>query len=207
YTFMSRVTRSGTLELSGEGLTLDDAERILHGEIASLRLAPAARKRVARSRLCLEERIATGATIYGVNTGFGKLSNQRIEADEILALQENLLRSHAVGMGPFLDVGVSRLAIALRTQALATGYSGVTPELVDALIEMYNRGVVPAIPEQGSVGASGDLAPLAHLALVLIGEGRAFLVRPEAQDGAPARRPLAGNLALRRAKLTPYRLQ
>src|SRR5207244_10479176 len=113
-----------------------------------------------RSRRCLETLMATGATIYGVNTGFGKLSNQRIEPEEVLALQENLLRSHAVGMGPLLGVGASRLALALRIQALAKGFSGVTVELIDTLVEMYNRGVVPAIPEQGSVGASGDLAPL-----------------------------------------------
>src|SRR5207245_4712371 len=103
-------------------------------------------------------------TIYVVNTGFGKLSNQRIEPHEVLALQENLLRSHAVGMGPLLPLGVSRLALALRIQALAKGHSGVSVELVERLIEMFNRGVVPAIPEQGSVGASGDLAPLPHLA-------------------------------------------
>src|SRR5207245_8314768 len=159
--------------------------------------APAARKKVERSGRCLEKLIGTGATLYGVNTGFGKLSNQKIAADEVLALQENLLRSHAVGMGPLLSIGVSRLALALRIQALAKGYSGVTPDLIDVLIEMYNRGVVPAIPEQGSVGASGDLAPLAHLALVVMGEGHAFVVRP----GTPERirpKPLSGQAALRR---------
>src|SRR5207248_6052945 len=93
------------------------------------------------------------------------------------ALQENLLRSHAVGVGPLFSVGVSRLALVLRIQTLAKGYAGVTPALVDHLIEMYNRGVVPAIPEQGSVGASGDLAPLAHMALVVMGEGHAFVTR------------------------------
>src|SRR5262249_6656795 len=137
-----------TLTLSGDGLTLNDAERILHGEVQSLTLAPVARKRVAQARRCLEELVATGATIYGVNTGFGKLANQRIGPEEVLALQENLLRSHAVGMGPLLSVGVTRLALALRIQALAKGYSGVTTELLDTLVEMFNRGVVPAIPEQ-----------------------------------------------------------
>src|SRR5262249_47755313 len=111
------------------------------------------------------------------NTGFGKLANQRIEPHEVVALQENLLRSHAVGMGPLLPLGVSRLALALRIQALAKGFSGVTTELIDAFLEVYNRGVVPAIPEQGSVGASGDLAPLAHLALVVMGEGHALVIR------------------------------
>ena len=98
-----------------------------------LEIAKDARRRVERSRRCLETLAASGQTIYGVNTGFGKLANQRIEPDEVLALQENLLRSHAVGMGPLLGIGVSRLALALRIQALAKGYSGVTPELIDAL--------------------------------------------------------------------------
>src|SRR5690349_14874592 len=118
---MSRLSRNAALELTGDGLTLVDAERILHGRVARLSLAPAARKRVEQSRRCVEELLATGATIYGVNTGFGKLSGQRIPPQEVLALQENLLRSHAVGMGPLLPVAVSRLALALRINALAKG--------------------------------------------------------------------------------------
>jgi histidine ammonia-lyase len=197
------------LELSGDGLTLDDAERILRGKVDRLSLVSTARKRVEKSRRTLENLYATGATIYGVNTGFGKLSNKRIEADEVLALQENLLRSHAVGMGPLLSIGESRLALALRIQALAKGYSGVTVELVELLLEMFNRGVVPAIPEQGSVGASGDLAPLAHLALVVMGEGQAFVVKPgsserETRSGA---RPISGRAALAKAHLRPHRPQ
>src|SRR5262245_22041716 len=206
---MSRTTLPATsLELTGDGLTLDDAERILRGQVEQVSLAAAARRRVERSRRCLADLLATGATIYGVNTGFGKLANERIEPSEVLALQENLLRSHAVGMGPLLGLGVSRLALALRIQALAKGYSGVTPELLAALAELYNRGVVPAIPEQGSVGASGDLAPLAHLALVGMGEGHAFLAGPgvDEQRWRP-RPPLSGRAALRRVRLQPYRLQ
>jgi histidine ammonia-lyase len=208
---MRRVTPAAVpLVLSGDGLTLEDAERILRGEVERLSLATAARKRVERARRCLEDLMATGATIYGVNTGFGKLANQRIEADEVLALQENLLRSHAVGMGPLLGIGVSKLALALRIQALAKGYSGVTAKLIETLIEMYNRGIVPAIPEQGSVGASGDLAPLAHLALVVMGEGYAFVTKP-GSDGdvkslaRPRQRPLSGRAALHRVHLHPHR--
>lgn len=201
---MSRSPGSAAaLELSGDGLTLADAGLILRGRVEQLHLAASARKRVERSRRCVEELLAGGATLYGVNTGFGKLANQRIPPQEVLALQENLLRSHAVGMGALLSIPVSRLALALRIQALAKGYSGVTLELVETLIEMYNRGVVPAIPEQGSVGASGDLAPLAHLALVVMGEGHAFVTR-----GAPAGkrpRPMSGRAALRRVHLTPHR--
>jgi histidine ammonia-lyase len=203
---MQRTTSTPTsLELTGDGLTIDDAERILHGLVGRLSLAPLARKRVERARRCLEGLMAAGATIYGVNTGFGKLANQRIGTDEVLALQENLLRSHAVGMGPLLGIGTSRLALTLRIQALAKGYSGVSTQLIDTLIEMYNRGVVPAIPEQGSVGASGDLAPLAHLALVVMGEGHALVSRPGtlAPDRAPRR--LSGRAALRRVRLKPHR--
>jgi histidine ammonia-lyase len=202
----------GVLELTGDDLTLADAERVLHGRVEALALAPAARRRVEAARRCLDEQLAGGETLYGVNTGFGKLASQRIEPQEVLALQENLLRSHAVGVGPLLSLGVSRLAVALRIQALAKGYSGVSVELLERLIELYNRGVVPAIPEQGSVGASGDLAPLAHLALVVMGEGYAFVTKPgsdaEPPTGPRSRpRPLSGRAALRRVRLKPYRPQ
>jgi histidine ammonia-lyase len=156
------------------------------------------------------ELLDRGETIYGVNTGFGKLSNQRIEPHEVLALQENLLRSHAVGMGALLPIGVARLSLVLRIQALVKGYSGVTSEVIDALVALYNRGIVPAIPEQGSAGASGDLAPLAHLGLVVIGEGHAFVSTPGSAASAPSGRGgtmLSGRAALRRVHLKPYRLQ
>jgi histidine ammonia-lyase len=208
---MTRTTSlPAVLELTGDGLTLDDAERLLHGRVERLSLSATARKRVERARRCLDDLLAAGETIYGVNTGFGKLSNQRIESQEVLALQENLLRSHAVGMGGLLSLGVSRLSLALRIQALAKGFSGVTPELIDTLIEMYNRGIVPAIPEQGSVGASGDLAPLAHLALVVMGEGHAFITKPGADGESLAQsrlKPLSGRAALKRAHLKPHRPQ
>src|SRR2546421_219210 len=195
------LTPTPALELSGDGLTLANAEQLLHGQIEALRFALAARKRAERPRRVLMDRLECDETLYGVNTGFGKLANQRIEAHEVLALQENLLRSHAVGMGSLLPLGVARLALALRIQALAKGYSGVTPELIDALIALFNRGVVPAIPEQGSVGASGALAPLAHLALVVIGEGHAFVRNPGSDADAPGgnRRPtpVSGRAALR----------
>ncbi len=191
-----------TLPLDGENLTLDHAEAILAGRIGRLSLAESARERVVRSRQCVTDLLATGATIYGVNTGFGKLSGTRVAADDALALQENLLRSHAVGRGRLLSPGVCRLALALRAQALAKGFSGVTPALLDALLDVFNAGILPAIPSQGSVGASGDLAPLAHLALVLMGEGRA-VVRGRGNE----RRTIPGREALRRAGLSPYALQ
>jgi histidine ammonia-lyase len=207
---MSRNHSHATnLELSGSGLTLHDARRILHGKVEALQVSVAARTRVERSRRVLEESFSSRETIYGVNTGFGKLANQRIEPHEILSLQQNLLRSHAVGMGSLLPLGIARLALALRIQALVKGYSGVTGELIDALLAVYNRGVVPAIPEQGSVGASGDLAPLAHLALVLIGEGHAFITNPGRNADGTGKKPklLSGRAALKRVHLSPYQLQ
>src|SRR5438093_11013149 len=122
------------LDLSGDGLTLADAERLLHGQVEAIAWTAGARKRVERARRCVMDLLDRGETIYGVNTGFGKLSNQRIEPHEVLALQENLLRSHAVGMGALLPIGVARLSLVLRIQALAKGFSGVTPELIDALV-------------------------------------------------------------------------
>jgi histidine ammonia-lyase len=194
-----RNSATSILHLSGEGLTVADAGRLLSDQVTELRLTPDALKNIQRSRAVLENLLQRGETIYGVNTGFGKLSNQRIEPHEALALQQNLLRSHAVGVGDLLPRGVSRLSLALRIQALAKGYSGVTAGLVRALIELFNRGVAPAIPEQGSVGARGDLAPLAHLALVVVGEGHAFV-----GHGSTL---LSGRAALRRAHLEPYQLQ
>jgi histidine ammonia-lyase len=209
---MSSNSRTdASLVLAGDNLRLPHAENILHGTTEQLRLHPAARKRVEQSRRCVLELLAQGQTLYGVNTGFGKLANTRIAAHEVLALQENLLRSHAVGMGPLLPLGTARLALALRIQALALGFSGVSTELIDQLLAMYNHAIVPAIPEQGSVGASGDLAPLAHLALVVMGEGHAFLTRRgTGGDGnGVGRAPtlLSGRAALRRAGLKRYRPQ
>jgi histidine ammonia-lyase len=206
---MARSSRSAALELDGNSLSLADAARILRGHIERLSLAPAAHQRVEQARRCVDDLLASGATLYGVNTGFGKLANERIGPHEVLALQENLLRSHAVGVGALLSIPVSRLALTLRINALAKGYSGVTVALIEALIAMYNRGVVPAIPEQGSVGASGDLAPLAHMALVVMGEGHAFVTSPTAPTDGTARPPRlqSGRAALRRAHLQPHRPQ
>src|SRR5687767_11612284 len=138
---MNRLSRnSATLELTGAGLTCADAERILRGQIERLSLAASARKHVEQARQCVEDLLAEGASIYGVNTGCGTHSNRRIPPPEVLALQESLLPSHAVGMGQLLSIPVSRLALALRINALAKGYSGVSVALIEMLLEMFNRG-------------------------------------------------------------------
>jgi histidine ammonia-lyase len=153
--------------------TLQDLRAIMAR--GTLALDPAWRRVVQDGADGLARRLATGAALYGVNTGFGKLASTRIPADRLSQLQFNLLRSHAAGTGPFLPAPVVRLILALKAMSLARGASGVRPEVVDALLALLAKDVLPAIPSRGSVGASGDLAPLAHLSLVLIGEGEAFL--------------------------------
>ncbi len=134
-------------------------------------LSPAARKNVRNSRAVVDRAVATGATMYGINTGFGKLAGMRIADDQLAQLQRNLLLSHATGVGEPLRVEQSRLAFALRIHNLALGYSGVRPELLEQAMALFNEGLTPVVPSQGSVGASGDLAPLSHMALPLIGFG------------------------------------
>ena len=146
-------------------------------------LAPGWQAGVAANRAMLEAMLAEGGALYGVNTGFGKLASTRIDASKLAELQVNLVRSHAAGTGAPLPAPVVRVAIALHAAGLARGASGVRPAVIEALLALDAKGVVPMIPAQGSVGASGDLAPLAHLALVLIGEGA--VLQGSAADLAP----------------------
>ncbi len=167
-----------------------------------VRLPPAARARIAAARRVVLRHAAGGEPIYGVNTGFGELASERISPENLERLQYNLIRSHASGVGEPLSPEQSRAMLLLRANELSRGHSGCRPELVDMLAEMLNRGVTPEIPSRGSVGASGDLAPQAHAALVLIGEGRARMGR-----SAPWGRPLNGSQALRAARLKPMSLE
>src|ERR1700677_2486705 len=159
----------------GGPLTLEDLEEVARRG-RTVVLPPDARERVLASRRAIDA-IAEGRDdaplVYGVNTGFGALSESRIAAADVRQLQKNLVRSHSTGVGPDLPVAEVRGMMLLRGQVLAIGVSGVRVALVDALVAMLNAGVHPRIPAQGSVGASGDLAPLAHLALAMIGEGEA----------------------------------
>src|SRR3954470_15833492 len=159
--------------LPGE-LTLGQLRALWEHPERPVALADACRPGI-RASAAVVRRAAEGDTpVYGVNTGFGKLANQRIAREDLALLQLRLLRSHAVGVGDPLPDRVVRLVLLLKAASLARGYSGVREEVVDGLLALYNRGVLPVIPAQGSVGASGDLAPLAHLCLPLIGEGEAF---------------------------------
>src|SRR5437773_2900840 len=158
--------------LTGNDLTFAQLYAVaLGGEDTGL--APASFEKMNASRAAVERLLASGATAYGINTGFGKLASVRISPDEVRQLQVNLVRSHASGVGPALGEAETRAMMLLRANVLAKGLSGVRPEIVETILDMLDARVTPIVPSQGSVGASGDLAPLAHLALSLIGEGTA----------------------------------
>jgi histidine ammonia-lyase len=158
---------------AGGGLTLAQVEAVARGG-AHVAIAAAARERVLAGRALVERIGAEDRTVYGVTTGFGHLSSVKIAPDDLADLQRNLIRSHASGVGEPFDVPTARAIGLLLLNSLARGHSGVRLELVDLLAGLLNRGVTPVVPTRGSVGASGDLAPLAHFSLVLIGEGEAW---------------------------------
>jgi histidine ammonia-lyase len=184
------------LELRGQSLTLEQIVAVARGQ-EQVTLAAGARARVEASRAVVDRIVAENQTVYGVNTGFGKLSDVRIERDRLGELQLNLVRSHSCGVGSPLSIAEARAMLLLRANVLASGFSGARPVIIDTLVDMLARGVTPVIPEKGSVGASGDLAPLAHLALAAIGEGEAFY------EGER----LAGSEALKRAGISPLSLE
>lgn len=159
-----------SIQIDGHSLRLADVAAVADGAVG-VALAAAARTRMSQSRAIVENLASSGAAVYGVTTGFGKLSDIAIAPEQLAQLQLNLVRSHAAGVGPRLDERFVRAMMLLRANCLAKGYSGARPELVELLCGMLNARVWPDVPEQGSVGASGDLAPLAHLALALVGEG------------------------------------
>jgi len=184
------------MQLNGQVLTLAEIASVALGDEA-VQISAAARPRILASRKVIENIIARDELVYGVSTGFGKLSDVRIPRDALGKLQLNLVRSHACGIGNPLSEPEVRAMMLLRANVLALGFSGIRLEIIEALCELLNRRVCPVIPEKGSVGASGDLAPLAHLALALIGEGDAFFERER----------LESREALRRAGLKPRQLE
>ena len=211
-----------TLTLDGQALSLAEIEAVAVGR-RRVEVSAGARERGAMSRALIERIVAEGQTVYGVNTGFGKLADVRISNDHLAQLQTNLVRSHAGGVGQPLSEAESRAMVLLRANVLAKGFSGTRADVLELLVGMLNAGVTPVIPEKGSVGASGDLAPLAHLALVVIGEGEAWFddapptlaTKTNASRGWGTRLEwgtqiagdrMAGGEALRRAGLKPVQL-
>ena len=187
---------TSVVHLDGASLTLADIDAVcLDG--ARVALAPEARAAVVRARQVVEDILGRGEVVYGLNTGFGALAQVRVDDDQLRQLQLNLVRSHAVGVGAPFDIPTTRAITLLRANVLAAGHSGTRVEVLERLIDLLNHRVHPVIPSQGSVGASGDLAPLAHLALALIGEGTVH--------GPDGHRPAAD--ALSEAGLEPIALQ
>ena len=160
------------LEIDEQTLSLAELRRAWEAPL-QVRLGNVARTDVAKSKAYVDQFLKRGDTAYGVNTGFGRLATIGIDESELKPLQKNLIRSHAAGVGEPLSDAVVRLAMVMKVVALARGYSGVRPQLVDALCDLVSHGICPIVPSKGSVGASGDLAPLAHIASALIGEGDA----------------------------------
>jgi histidine ammonia-lyase len=182
--------------LDGESVTVDDVARVAF-EGAPVSVNEATWQRVAASRERVEALVDNHEVVYGITTGFGKFSDVHISPEDTAKLQVNLIRSHACAVGQPLPIPTVRALMMLRANALAKGYSGIRTETLQLLVDCLNHGVHPVVPEQGSLGASGDLAPLSHLALVLMGEGEAFF------EGER----LPGTEALDRAGLTPIKLQ
>jgi histidine ammonia-lyase len=170
--------------IDGESLTIEEVVSVSRFN-TPVELGSSAEAKVTQCRAVIESILSEGKTVYGVNTGFGELANVSIAMKDLAALQVNLIRSHSVGVGEPFPQDVVRGMMLLRANALAKGYSGVRAVLIETLLTMLNKGVVPVVPEQGSVGSSGDLAPLAHMVLVMIGEGEAFY-KGERMSGAKA---------------------
>lgn len=184
-----------TIRLTGEAIDLGTLSSFLEGG-AKVAVAPAAMARLKKVRAFVEEKLSSDEPYYGINTGFGILAQERIPRRDLEKLQENLILSHAVGVGDPFPLPIARLIMLLRANVLAKGYSGIRPGTLELLVNMINRDIVPIIPERGSVGASGDLAPLSHLALAMIGRGEVLFQGRR----MPAARALA------RAGLKPIRL-
>ena len=185
------------LELNGENVNLDSTWAVAEKSSGPIKLSLVAREKMLSSRSYIENKIIAGETMYGVNTGFGAFSNVRISPSEIIQLQKNLIRSHCCGVGEKFSPEETRAIIYLRANALSRGHSGVRPIVVEKLLDFLRADLLPIIPGQGSVGASGDLAPLSHLALALIGEGE-ILFEGQVMSGVEA---------LKRAGVTPLELQ
>ena len=184
-----------SVTLDGASLSIDEVVRVARDPSSRVALAPEAVAGVARSRSRIDAAVERGETIYGVNTGFGKLAHVLISPDALDRLQINLIRSHCAGVGDPLPADVVRASMLLRANVLLRPTSGVRPGLLHVLVDLVNSGVVPVVPEQGSVGASGDLAPLSHIARVVMGEGEVNLPSGERSDAATA---------LRQAGIAPY---
>ena len=186
------------MQLTGENITIENLYKAAHTPSMKVELADSARAEMKKSRDYIEGRISGGEVMYGVNTGFGAFSSVRISDSEIEQLQRNLIRSHSMGIGAPFTKTETRAMMILRANALAKGHSGIRPTVVDKILEFLNNDIIPVVPSQGSVGASGDLAPLSHLALTIIGEGEAW---------GPDNKPVHVKELLEKKKITALELK
>lgn len=184
------------LIINGQNLTLDNVWEVAYKNTL-VTLSPKAKSQMRQSRNFIEGFLKKDKVVYGVNTGFGALSSKTIPKNQIIDLQKNLIRSHAVGIGDIFSPQEARAILLLRANALARGHSGIRPDVVEKLLEFLNKNITPIIPSQGSVGASGDLAPLAHVALSLMGEGEVFYKGKRQKTES----------VLRQLKISPIELQ
>ena len=175
---MSSKQEKPALLIDGYTLTTQELYNLSFGE-TNLALSPEAIQRVNDGRRVVDLIVKSGEVVYGINTGFGLFSNVTVSADKLGELQVNLIRSHSSGVGEALTVPRTRMLLALRINVLAKGHSGISLENLEKMIKAFNLGLLPAVPQKGTVGASGDLAPLSHLALGLIGEGKMWDVKAE----------------------------
>lgn len=187
---------SRILTIDGESLTLENIKDLLSNKYDKVEISSEARKRMIKSFAYVKEIVDAGKPVYGINTGFGALSNKNISKNDLSDLQYNLIRSHCTGVGAPFSQKIVKITMLIRANCLASGFSGINPSIVDLICEFINRNIIPIVPEKGSVGASGDLAPLSHIALALIGEGQVYYNGKE----------VIANFAMEQEKLTPAKL-
>ncbi len=194
------------LIIDGNSLTLKKIEEFLSNN-SYVKLSPEAKKKILKTRNLIDEWIDKGEVIYGVTTGFGAFSNVRIQKKDIEKLQKNLILSHSAGVGEYIPPHIVKLMMLLRVNALASGYSGIKLETLQLLVDMINYNIIPVIPSQGSVGSSGDLAPLAHLVLAMIGKGKVQIIRKNFdENNLQNDKIISSNFALKKFGLNPVSL-
>ncbi len=198
--------RTNNLKISGASLTMDEIHHFLETP-TNINIDNDTIEKINKSRQVIESILDSDNPVYGVNTGFGNFSETRIESKTLGELQRRLVLSHAAGVGNYVPLPIVRLIMLLKIKSLSLGYSGCRYEIIDKLSRLLMKNVLPAIPEQGSVGASGDLAPLAHMALVLLGEGSAFIPAEKDSDNNATKEEVSGSEALAYAGIEPVILQ
>lgn len=193
------------LKIDGQSLTLEQIEFFIN-ESPIVSLTNDAKKKINKTRALVDKWVATDKVIYGVTTGFGEFANVKISHEKLEKLQENLIVSHSTGVGENLPPLIVKIMMLLRVNALARGHSGIRLSTLELLVEMINKNIIPVIPSQGSVGSSGDLAPLSHLVLAMIGKGKVQLVKNINDENAHTAKIISASSGLKKHNLKPVKL-